>query len=89
MRYESSRADRAGNQLIDGKTYAAGLPFHGPLLTVGLGHDTVQILDEHSAPVRTFPRVFGKQAETIFDPATLLPLLVTTPGAWSHSRCGP
>ncbi|MGP9504393.1 IS21 family transposase, partial [Specibacter sp. AOP5-B1-6] len=51
----------------------------------GLGHETVQILDEYSAPVRTFPRVFGKQAETIFDPASLVPLLVTKPGAWSHS----
>lgn len=85
MRYESRKADRVGNLLIDGNTYAAGPVFHGRMLTVGLGHEVVQILDEHSEPVRTFPRVFGKQTETIFDPASLVPLLVTKPGAWSHS----
>jgi len=85
VRYESRTADRTGNLLIDGNTYAAGPSFHGRALTVGLGHDVVQILDEHAEPVRTFPRVFGKQAETIFEPASLVPLLVTKPGAWSHS----
>ncbi len=85
VRYESRKADRVGNLLIDGNTYAAGPVFHGRMLTVGLGHEVVQILDEHSEPVRTFPRVFGKQTETIFDPASLVPLLVTKPGAWSHS----
>ena len=29
--------------------------------------------------------MFGRQAETIVDPASLVPLLVTKPGAWSHS----
>ncbi len=29
--------------------------------------------------------MFGRQAETIFDPASLVPLLVTKPGAWGHS----
>lgn len=85
VRYESRRADRVGNLLVDGNTYAAGSSFHGRLLTVGLGHEVVQILDEHSAPVRTFGRVFGKQTETIFEPSSLVPLLVTKPGAWSHS----
>ena len=85
VRYESRKADRVGNLLVDGNTYAAGSAFHGRLLTVGLGHDVVQILDEHSAPVRTFPRVFGRQAETVFDPASLVPLLAAKPGAWSHS----
>lgn len=85
VRYESRRADKTGNLLIDGNTYAAGPMFNGRMLTVGLGHEVVQILDEHSAPVRTFERVFGTQAETIFDPASPLPLLVTKPGAWSHS----
>jgi len=85
VRYESRKADRTGNLLIDGNTYTAGPSFHGRALTVGLGHDVVQILDEHAEPVRTFPRVFGKQTETIFEPASLVPLLVTKPGAWSHS----
>ncbi len=85
VRYESRKADKTGNLLIEGNTYAAGPSFHGRMLTVGFGHEVVQILDEHSEPVRTFPRVFGLQAETIFDPASLVPLLVTKPGAWSHS----
>lgn len=85
VRYESRKADKTGNLLIDGNTYAAGSSFHGRNLTVGLRHDVVQILDEHAEPVLTFPRAFGRQAETIFEPASLLPLLVAKPGAWSHS----
>lgn len=52
---------------------------------MGLRHDVVQILDEHAEPVQSFDRVFGRQAETIFDPESLLPLLVTKPGTWSRS----
>ena len=89
VRYESRTADKKGNVLIDGNTYAAGSSSHSRTLTVGLRHDVVEILDEHSAPVRSFPRAFGVQAETIFEPAALLPLLVTKPGAWSHSQLRP
>jgi transposase len=85
VRYETRTADKTGNVLIDGNTYAAGPSFHSRTLTIGLRHDVIEILDEHAAPVRSFPRVFGRQAETIFDPASLLPLLVTKPGSWSHS----
>lgn len=85
VRYESRTADKTGNLLVDGNTYAAGSAFHGRSLTVGLRHDVVEILDEYAVPVRSFPRAFGRQTETIFEPASLLPLLVTKPGAWSHS----
>jgi hypothetical protein len=85
VRYESRTADKTGNLLIDGNTYAAGPSFHSRTLTVGLRHDVVEILDEQVLPVRSFPRAFGRQTETIFEPASLLPLLVTKPGAWGHS----
>ena len=85
VRYESRKADKTGNLVIEGNTYAAGPSFYGRTLTVGIRHDVIEILDEYSAPVRRFDRVFGHQAETIFDPASLVPLLVTKPGAWSHS----
>lgn len=85
VRYESRKADKTGNVLIDGNSYAAGPSFHGRNLTVGLRHDVVEILDEHATPVLTFPRVFGRQAETVFEPASLLPLLVSKPGSWGHS----
>jgi len=89
VRYENRTADKKGNLLIDGNTYAAGSSFHSRTLTVGLRHNVVEILDEHAAPIRTFPRAFGLQAETIFEPAALLPLLVTKPGAWGHSQLRP
>lgn len=85
VRYESRTADKTGNLLIDGNTYAAGSSFHSRTLTVGLRHDVVEILDEQATPVRSFSRAFGRQSETIFEPASLLPLLVVKPGAWSHS----
>jgi hypothetical protein len=59
VRYESRKADKTGNLLIDGNTYAAGSSFHGRTHTVGLRHDVVQILDEHSEPVRSFPGPLG------------------------------
>ncbi|TFD82530.1 IS21 family transposase [Cryobacterium sp. Sr8] len=85
VRYETRTADKTGNLLIDGNPYAAGSAFHSRTLTVGLRHDVVEILDEQATPVRSFPRAFGRQTETIFEPASLLPLLVTKPGAWGHS----
>ena len=89
VRYESRRVDKTGNMLIDGNSYAAGPSFGGRNLTVGLRHDVVEILDEHAVAVRSFPRAFGHQSGTIFDPASLLPLLVSKPGAWSHSLLRP
>jgi len=53
VRYESRKADKTGNVLIDGNTYAAGPSFHGRMLTVGLRHDVIEILDEHSEPIRS------------------------------------
>lgn len=85
VRYESRRADKTGTLLIDGNSYAAGPSFHSRTLTVGLRHDVIEILDEHAVPVRSFPRAFGHQNKTIFEPASLLPLLVSKPGAWGHS----
>ena len=67
VRYESRRAEKTGNLLIDGNTCAAGPPIHGRMLTVGLRHDVVQILDEHSEPVLSLERVFGRQAKRILD----------------------
>ncbi len=85
VRYESRKADKTGNVLIEGNAYAAGPAYHSRNLTVGLRHDVVQILDEHAEPLVSFERVFGKQSATVFEPASLLPLLVRKPGAWSHS----
>lgn len=85
VRYEARRADKFGNILVEGNTYAAGPAYHSRMLTVGLRHDIVQILDEQAEPVVAFGRVFGKQSATVFEPASLLPLLVRKPGAWSHS----
>ena len=89
VRDESRTADKTGNLLIDGNTYAAGSSFHSRTLTVGLRHDVVEILDEQATPVRSFPRAFARQTETIFEPASLLALLVTKPGAWGHSQLRP
>lgn len=85
VRYESRKADKTGNILIDSNTYAVGPSFHSRNLTVGLRRDVVQILDKHCEPIRSFPRAFVRQDETIFEPASLLQLLVNKPRARSHS----
>ena len=43
VRYESRKADKTGNPLIDWNTYAADPMFHGRMFTVGLRHDVIQI----------------------------------------------
>ena len=85
VRFEARRADKTGNIVVDGNTYAAGPAMGGYRLTVGLRHDRVEILDEAGAPVVVLPRVFGQQTATVFDPALLLPLLVRKPGTWGNS----
>jgi hypothetical protein len=88
-RYDSRTANKTGNLLIDGNTYAAGASFHSRTLTVELRHDVVEILGDDTTPVRSFPRAFGRQTEAIFERASLLPLLVTKPGAWGYSQLRP
>src|SRR5699024_7144817 len=85
VRYEPRKADRRGYIQVEANTYAAGPSFHGRALTVGIRADTIEILDEHTTPVVTFQRVFGRHDGTIFEPAALLPLLMAKPGSWSHS----
>ena len=85
VRYESRKADKTGTVLIDGNSYLAGPTFAGRLITVGLRHDVVELLDEHAHPVVTFERVFGSATTTQFQAVSLLPALGAKPGAWSHS----
>ncbi len=85
VRYESRTADKTGNLVIDGTTYCAGPPFSRRRVTVGIRHDRIEILDEHADPIVSLPRAFGQQAETVFAPASLLPLLARKPGAWGNS----
>lgn len=89
VRYESRRADKRGNILIESNTYSAGPRFNGRVLTVGIGHDTIKILDEYTNPIVTFDRVFGHHRQTIFEPSTQLPLLANKPGSWTHSPLRP
>ncbi|XKH55241.1 IS21 family transposase (plasmid) [Citricoccus nitrophenolicus] len=85
VRYETRKADKTGNLPVEGNTYAAGPSFGSRTVTVGLRHDTVEILDERAAPVVVFDRVFGRGTTTVIDPARIVPLLATKPGSWSHS----
>lgn len=85
VRYESRRADKRGHILIEGNTYAAGPAYHGRRVTVAIRHDRIDILDETAKVVVSFGRVFGRVAETIFEPASYLPLLRNKPGSWSNS----
>jgi len=85
VRYEMRRADKTGNVVIDGNTYAAGPAMGGMRVMVGLRHDRVEIRDEAAALLVVLPRVFGHQAGTVFDPVLALPLLARKPGTWSNS----
>lgn len=85
VRYESRRADKTGKVLIDGVAYLAGPAYHGRLLTAGIRHDVIEILDEHAHPVIVFDRVYGTSDQTVFVPAQLLQALAVKPGAWGHS----
>lgn len=85
VRYETRKADKIGRIHIDGVAYLPGPAYHGRLLTVGIRHDVIDILDEDLAPVISFPRAFGEQSSTVFEPGTLLPSLKAKPGSWSHS----
>lgn len=88
IRYETRSADKFGNIVIEHVTYGAGPAYRSATVTVGLRHDSVQILDEGNHPVVTFGRSYDHQAGTVIDPAGLLPLLARKPGAWRQSLIG-
>jgi len=85
VRYEGRRCDKVGNLVIDGNTYAAGPAMGGSRVTVGLTHDRVNVMTEALALIVSLPRLFGSQAQTVFDPALALPALVRKPGTWPNS----
>lgn len=85
VRYEPRKTDKTGNLLIEANTYAAGPSFGSRTVTVGLRHDTIEILDEAAEPVVVFERVFGRGTATVIDPTRIVPLLAAKPGAWTHS----
>jgi hypothetical protein len=85
VRYESRRADNTGAVVVENNTYLAGPRFHNMNLTVGIRHDTIEILDEHAHPVVVFDRVYGRTGDTALHVASLLPALAAKPGAWAHS----
>ena len=58
-------------------------------MTVGLRHETVEILNENAEPVVIFERVFGRSTVTAINPARIVPLLAAKPGSWSHSPLRP
>lgn len=89
VRYESRKADKTGVTTVDGNAYLAGPAFAGQLITVGLHHDVVELIDAHAEVLLSFPRVFGSSDTTQFQGETLLPAPGHKPGAWSHSPVRP
>ncbi len=85
VRYESRKADKTGTITVEDNFYLAGPSFHDRLLTVAIRHDVIEILDETSRPIVTFPRSYDHQDTTVFTPLSLLPALITKPGAWENS----
>lgn len=85
VRFESRRADKTGKICLEGTWYLAGPGYAGRLVTVGIRHDVIEILDEHATPVVTFERVWGAAERTVMAPDQLLGALAAKPGAWSHS----
>lgn len=89
VRYESRKADKTGTITVDDNFYLAGPSFGSRALTVAIRHDVIDILDETSRPVVTFPRSYDHQDQTIFTPISLLPALIAKPGAWTNSPVRP
>lgn len=85
VRYESRKADKTGTITVEDNFYLAGPSFHDRRLTVAIRHDVIEILDETSRPIVTFPRSYDHQDTTVFTPLSLLPALITKPGAWDNS----
>ncbi|WP_449373270.1 IS21 family transposase [Arthrobacter psychrolactophilus] len=85
VQYETRQANKYGHVQVAQNTYAAGHQFATRRVTVGLRHETVELLDEHAVVIRSFRRVFGQHPETITEPSTVLGLLAHKPGGWANS----
>lgn len=85
VHYQARKANKYGHVQVAHNTYAAGPEFASRQVMVGLRHETVELLDEHAAVIRSFPRVFGQHPETITEPSIVLGVLARKPGGWANS----
>ncbi|QDY67370.1 IS21 family transposase [Glutamicibacter halophytocola] len=85
VQYEVRKANKYGHVQVAQNTYAAGPSFATRQVSVGLRHETIELLDEQGKIIRCFPRVFGYHPETISEPSVVLGALARKPGAWSNS----
>ena len=84
-RWVTRRADREGNVEIDSNRYLAGPSWRGWTLEVGLRAFQVEIRTQDGRFVAKLPRAYGRAAQTVRNPASLLPALARKSRAWGES----
>lgn len=84
-RWETRKADREGNVEIDSNRYLTGPSWHGWNLDVGLRAFDVGVRTPDGRFAAKLPRAYGKAAQTVRNPASLLPALARKSRAWGES----
>lgn len=84
-RWVTRKADREGNVEIDSNRYLAGPSWRGWTLEVGLRAFQVEIRTQDGRFVAKLPRAYGRAAQTVRNPASLLPALARKSRAWGES----
>ena len=83
-RWVTRKADREGNVEIDSNRYLAGPSWRGWTLEVGLRAFQVEIRTQDGRFVAKLPRAYGRAAQTVRNPASLLPALARKSRAWGR-----
>ena len=85
VRWEIRHADNLGIVTVDGARYLAGAKYHNMSLHVGLRAFDVEIRSTEGTGIVRLERVYGRNAVTAADPASILPVMARKPRSWGES----
>ncbi len=89
IRFDTRKADKDGRVKFENNYYLIGGAYAGRELTISIGADNLEFFTPDGAQAGKLSRCFTHSATTISDEQSLLDILTTRPGAFSHSPLRP
>jgi transposase len=86
VRWETRHADSLGIVTVDGARYLAGAKYHNPPVHVGLRAFDVEIRSTDGTRIVQLERAYGRNAVTVADPVSILPIVARKPRSWGESQ---
>lgn len=88
-RFDTRKADKDGRVKFENNYYLIGGAYAGREMTIQIGAEDLKFFTPDGTQAGTLTRCFTHSTTTISDEQSLLDMLATRPGAWSHSPLRP